>query len=108
MLFDLKRRYNVTKIEIWTREDTKSQHISRVEVHASSDGANFRRVRTIRNPEEALLENPPKVKIYSFGAENLNIQGRYLKLTFYQDNLSPGVYQQVIEVYFWANPSLQL
>lgn len=105
VLFDLKRRYNVTKIEIWTREDTKSQHISRVEVLASSDGANFRRVRTIRNPEEALLENPPKAKIYSFGAENLNIQGRYLKLTFYQDNLSPGVYQQVIEeVYFWGEP----
>lgn len=104
VLFDLKRRHELDKIEFWTREDSKSQHLGRVDLMVSTDGKRYRRVRTVRNPQEALRENPPKPKIYSFSAENLKVEARYVKLTFYQDNLSPGVYQQVIEeVNFWGS-----
>jgi hypothetical protein len=103
--FDLKRKYNLSAIEIWTREDSKDQHLGRVEILSSTNGSDYRRVRTLRNPREPLKEKPLKPNIYSFGAQDLNVEARYLKLTFYQDNLTAGIYQQVIEeVYLWGEP----
>ena len=103
--FDLKRRYKLSAIEIWTSEGLVNQHLGRVEILSSTDGSDYRRVGTLRNPQEPLKEKPLQDNIYSFCDKDLNFEARYVKLTFYQDNLTAGIYQQVIEeVCLWGEP----
>ncbi|NLC46108.1 MAG: hypothetical protein GX766_03060 [Firmicutes bacterium] len=96
LLLDLKKKYVVDQIKIWTSEEREYHHIGSFEVHASSDGENFQYVRTVVNPNPKLEDPPSQRLIYAFGEAGLAIEARFLMIVIVRDSTA-GVRSQILE-----------